>query len=222
MLKRGNSYISKNTLILNMGTASHCPSKIQKLCKHPSICYAWHSELQYDVAYQYRMKQAEYWLNTPEYHILLDIKEILRKNNLQNKIKYLRINESGDFYTQECVSILYCVAKELYYEFGIKTYGFTARSDLDFSLYKNSKFIFIKGSNWEGPNGSTYIYFNNTDKKCLKRCITVANKMPVECKGKCGSKCFVCMSKTSETIVIFKKHGNGVSKCNYFNYLNLP
>ena len=219
-VKAGNRYINKNTLILNMGTSSHCPAKVQGLCPHPSECYAWKNELQYDATYQYRMRQADYWLSHQNAGtIYADLTYIITAKipiKGARAIRFLRINESGDFYSQKCVDKLTSIAHRLKLHHNITTYGFTARRDLDYRWLNNE--AIITGSDFETDQGIAAMYRNSIEKIKLKRLwrITHPTKhMFHECEGKCGTSCFKCMRPTvpeKKLMVLFKKHGNGLSK----------
>ena len=99
-LKFGNHKLGSDTAIFNMGTAKECPARKLGLCdviNRGIRCYAEKAELQYPRTVPIaRKKQEEYWKSTPKEIILLDIgSRILSK---KGRIKYLRFNESGDFW----------------------------------------------------------------------------------------------------------------------------
>jgi hypothetical protein len=156
-IKAGNLKLGKDTAIINMGTAGACPSRRMGLCpviKSSMRCYAEKAEAIYPSVIRYRKKQAVYWLNTSASTIISDIYTFIKKKN--PAIKYLRFNESGDFFTQDDVDKLSEIADSLLVR-GIITYGYTARYDLD---YSNIKFL-LKGSSFDAPNGITYVARRN-------------------------------------------------------------
>ena len=106
-------------------------------------------------------------------------------------LKYFRYNEAGDFHSQKCVEKLNEIAKFLKDEYKIKTYGYTARKDLDFS----NVYFKVKNSNrgTNGNNGRVIVISKIEDLP--KRCYL--------CPGDCG-KCLICLTKRK---VVFLEHG---------------
>ena len=164
-LSLGNLKIGEDTLILNMGPAYGCPSDTLGKCACSAVCYAKKAEKQYPGARAYRRRQKFYWLQTSADDILNDIKHILenkrfretysnRLRPLKQKIQYLRLNESGDFWSQKCVNKLDHIARGLRREYNIITYTYTARDDLHF---ENCHFA-VKGSgHFHGNNGACIV-----------------------------------------------------------------
>jgi hypothetical protein len=68
------------------------------------------------------------------------------------KINALRFNESSDFHSQDCVNKLDYISCGLL-DYDVKTYGYSARLDLDFS---NVSFI-VRGSGFDCNNGKTVV-----------------------------------------------------------------
>lgn len=191
-LKFGNHKLPDNTAIFNMGTAMDCPSKQLGLCDvvNKGIrCYAEKAELQYpNTVPAYRTAQQTYWRNNTAETILSDI--IRKVQSRRKTTEYFRFNESGDFYDQSDVDKLSLVAAGLE-ELGIITYGYTARSDLDFT---NTKFL-VKGSgNLAGNNGNcTVIDSDGAVPDGYLVC-------PASCK-----RCNLCKIKVPHNIA-FRKH----------------
>ena len=158
----GNTKLDNNTLIINMGTAIDCPSAKLGMCnaiKNGATCYAQKAELLYtNNVPDYRRRQFSYWRNNTATKIGNDIiKKIGNKTG--GPIKYIRFNEAGDFWDQADVKKLSQIAKKLK-NFGIVTYGYTARRDLD---YSNVHFL-VKGSGHKkGNNGMTTIIAKDED-----------------------------------------------------------
>ena len=141
LIKWGNAKIPKETAVFNLGKASDCPSRALGLCQCPDICYAMNPERRFPkVVPQYRDRQKAYWLSHSADEFLRDFKDILTRK--RNKYNALRFDESGDFWSQECVNKMAKIAKFLK-PFGITTYCYTSRSDLDFS---DCKYLHIMGS----------------------------------------------------------------------------
>lgn len=140
-MKRGNSKIGKDTIIFNMGPATDCPSKRLGLCQleNPRHCYARIAELRFPSTLAYRKRQASAWITSTCAEIVADIQATRTK-----KVKYVRFNESGDFYTQSDVGKLAIIARLLP---DLVFYGYTARKDLSF-VYRPKNLV-ICGSGWK-------------------------------------------------------------------------
>ena len=190
--KFGNHKLPDSTLIFNMGKASDCPSRTLGLCETVNMgirCYAEKAEIQYsNVVPQYRDKQYAYWRTTSAEIILNDILNTINRRRKDTKL--FRFNESGDFWNQKDVNKLSHIAIGLKSK-GITTYGYTARSDLN---YKDVQFL-VKGSYNDSGNNGRCIVLNKTDP---------VPKGYIECPGSCKT-CSIC-SKNNKTNVAFRKH----------------
>jgi len=187
LCKFGNTKLPKTTMIFNMGSSLDCPSKELGLCLVANDCYARPPEKQYPDCLPYRDRQANYWLNTDTDTIINEIDTMLKRK--RNKTILFRFNEAGDFYSQECIEKLSKVADFLSSNYGIITYGYSSRADLDFS---NASF-FCKSSGYDnGNNGKTIVI----DKK---------EDLPagfVVCPG----SCFTCSLCVTGQDIAFIKH----------------
>ncbi len=191
-LKFGNHKLGDDTAIINMGPANTCPSKQLGLCEviNKGIrCYAEKAEIQYpNTVPAYRNAQETYWRNQRAETILQEIAE--RIQSRRKTTRYLRYNESGDFHDQQDIDKLSFVAEGLA-TIGVTTYGYSARSDLDFS---NSRFL-IKGSgSTKGNNGN---------------CTVIERDAPVPdgyliCPGSC-KRCNLCKINVPHNIA-FRRH----------------
>jgi len=191
-LKFGNHKLGDDTAILNMGPASTCPSRQLGLCEvvNKGIkCYAEKAEQQYpNTVPAYRTAQATYWRNTPAERILQEIAD--RIQSRRKSTFYLRYNESGDFYDAEDIRKLSFVAEGLR-TIGVTTYGYTARSDLNFT---GASFL-VKGSgSAEGNNG---------------HCTVIERDGPTPegylvCPGSC-KRCNLCKINVPHNIA-FRRH----------------
>lgn len=140
----GNSKLPKSTAIFNMGPAHKCPSRALGLCTLGDDCYAFKAEIQYaDTCIPYRIRQMAIWKLYPAISLAYAFLDAFSRK--RHKIKMLRLNESGDFWGQECVDKAEKIARKLA-ERGIITYAYTHRSDLDFS---NIKALYLRGSNFK-------------------------------------------------------------------------
>jgi len=154
LVSSGNLKIPRTTAIFNMGSATDCPSRRLGLCRAfvngKCVCYALKSEREYRPrTLPFRRKQKKYWMNTLAEKFATDFITM----NMLKTLPYnaLRLNESGDFWSQECVEKAEKIARILK-RYGITTYCYTARSDLDFSRCKR---LVVSGSGFckEGIKG---------------------------------------------------------------------
>ncbi len=149
LCKFGNEKAGDDTLLLNMGSATRCAAATKcRVLLERRKCYPKQVERLHPVVKIFRDRQEAYWLATAKEQIAEDI---LRKiDRRPTPTRYLRFNESGDFWSQECVDKLSYIAKALKSAANITAYGFSARSDLDFS---KAAFL-VKGSGHDhGNNG---------------------------------------------------------------------
>jgi hypothetical protein len=150
--------------------------------------------MQYPAVLPCRNKQQLYWLKNDAETIAADIIEILTKTRRKNaktgkmealyhSIKYLRMNESGDFWSQKCITKLSKIAERLMSCYGISTYTYTAREDL---YFKDASFNVKGSSNDAGNNGMTIAReihpTMNTYSECMKGQMRYFHKCPGDCK----------------------------------------
>lgn len=162
-IKRGNRKMPGNTLIFNMGPASCCPSKALGMCRVPDgHCYAYCDERFFGKpVVEYRLRQMQYWLKNDSDRIWRDFHTLFEKHRKALRhVDYLRYNESGDFWSQSCVTKLNAVATYLKEWHDVVTFGFSAREDLDFS---NATFL-VKGSGCDNGNNGKSIVINNIEE----------------------------------------------------------
>lgn len=221
-LSLGNDKLPDNTLILNMGSAKTCPSWKLGLCKvkcpitGKKECYALQPELMRPKVKAYRDRQEVYWKNTDKYQIVKDFETILNKHRkringklipLHKYVKYFRFNESGDFWSQDCIEKLDYLAAALK-KYAIKTYGYTAREDLDFSKVEHFR---VKGSsNTAGNNGiTTTLKMSEIEAKINKfNKVTISREFGRHEFKVCPMDCSVCgMCKNNRKInIVFPLH----------------
>ena len=182
-----------------MGSALRCPSKKLGLCKVAEKCYAKKAEVLYPNVLPYRRRQQLYWLQNDAGKIIEDFDKLLKRFRNISEIKYLRFNESGDFFSQNCVEKMSEISKFLQEEYSIITYGYTARTDLDF---EDTHFL-VKGSGGsEGNNGRTVV-INKKEADKFYNQKRLKNKWII-CPTDCRS-CDIC-KKQNGINVIFKLH----------------
>ena len=136
LIRAGNKKVPSTTAIFNMGSATDCPSRKLGFCQAnnrsgKNICYAKRAENEYRPnVLPFRRKQEAYWKSCTAEKFIVDF---LIMNSLKaSPFTALRFNESGDFWEQECVDKATHIARVLK-KYGIRTYCYTARKDLDFS-----------------------------------------------------------------------------------------
>lgn len=192
----GNTKLGPDTIILNMGAAYDCPSKALGMCAIPDNCYAAKAECMYPNVLPCCNAQKEYWLNTPKEDILSDITQALSIGKRSSKIRYLRFNESGDFWSQKCVDKLSYISAKLELRFGLITYGYTARHDLDYSTIN---FILRGSSHDKAPHGRTIARRLSPGQKQAKT-LSIDNTKYRVCPMDCR-KCRLCKANHRLNII---------------------
>lgn len=190
LCKFGNEKAGDDTLVFNMGSATRCPSRdLCPVLQEGRGCYPSGVEARHPEIAVFRDRQGAYWQRSAQEQIVADILD--RTVRRQAATRYLRFNEAGDFWSQECVEKLSYVAEQLFQAAGIVTYGFTARRDLDFG---RAAFL-VKGSGHQrGNNGScTVISQHDTVPGGYVLC-------PEDC-----TRCNLCMSRTWANIAFIER-----------------
>lgn len=199
----GNSKLGKDTLIINMTSATDCPSRAAGLCSLGSKCYAMKAERIYPQVLPFRRRQAQQWdQETPEQiaeSIMKAVTQSIKSHGPGSKkpdpskvISYVRVSEAGDFRSQADVEKLTKVAELLYDE--VIFYGYTARKDLNYTGIGGS--LVLNGTNFMIDN--TFVPAPTA---------TVALKMitpgPREfvCQGNCPT-CNHCKIAGNKTIYV--------------------
>lgn len=165
LIKRGNRKIGADTLIFNMGPANLCPSRDRGLCQVADKCYAIKAERQYHhVVPQFRFRQARFWLENDSKTIANTIKA-KKESVRRGSILYVRVNESGDFWSQECVDKLFEIANEVP---ELRFYTYTARRDLNFEGRPDN--LVINGSGFMVDNQFTAVNEVSGQFACVGDC----------------------------------------------------
>lgn len=197
LIGTGNQKLPRTTAIFNMSSAHDCPSfklgfcqailkRGKKAGKH--VCYAKHSETSMRPFVQpYREAQGKYWME-------LTAEDFVWQFLLLNSIKEvpytaLRFNEAGDFHGQACLDKAEKIARMLD-RFGVKTYCYTARRDLDFSKVRH---LIVSGSGFqkEGIRNEFKMIEKGDEKP----------KGYGECKGDCRV-CNRCQVRGKKTVIL--------------------
>ena len=196
----GNAKLSKTIAILNICPASLCPSAMLGLCqlKDVSTCYARQEEKVWaNTCIPSRLAMTEYWDRNVPWTIARDLVQL--NETKRTKVTALRINECGDFRHAGDVEKAEMLARYLAKK-GIKTYCYTARSDLDFS---DCRELTVNGSGWMAHNRFQVAY--RLDREDGKPIAIDKNDDPVACShvcpGKCGP-CSLCSEKAGNTIAV--------------------
>ena len=188
-VKFGNKKLPVSTAVFNMGSATRCPSEQLGLCPIGlKNCYAYKAEVQYNKSCpQYRDRQETIWKDTSASEFVQAIVDI--KKRKRTPFTTLRINESGDFWSQDCVDKTHIIAKELA-KHDIKVYIYTARCDLDFTA------ISTKDMGLNSSNQPLQM------KDGVSNCFNAVNDFTGE-NPKCVGDCKVCSicSLTSQKLI---------------------
>lgn len=149
LVSNGNRKIGKDTVILNITSAHDCVSDKKGLCKISHKCYAKKAEKQYKAVLPYRRRQEVQWDTMSGQQLAEAINDLVSRK--RSPVKYLRFSESGDFRAQKDVNKLIQLAENT----DLIVYGYTARSDLDFS--KRPSNMIVNGSSFMVDNSFTPI-----------------------------------------------------------------
>jgi len=192
-IKFGNHKLGDDTAIFNMGAATNCPAKTLGLCHVINIgfrCYAEKAEIQYPAVYPARELQEAQWKRFDPFSLASEI--LAKITNRRKFTRYIRYNESGDFWSQDDVNKLSLTTDYIHIQRpDITVYGYSARSDLDFS---KAKFL-VKGSHHNnGNNGRCEIINKNEEPQSGY----------LECPGDCRY-CNLCKIDRKHNIA-FRKH----------------
>lgn len=165
-VKRGNSKLGKNTLIINITSSTDCYSKRLGLCAIPNRCYAMNPEYRFPQSLPYRRSQEVIWDNTPAEDIAYQLIEM--QKHAYHKMQYLRFSESGDFKCQTDIYKMDNIARMIK-PYGLITYGYTARCDLDYSNVEN---MVVNATGFMVANKIQLVneYDNSMQLKCRNNC----------------------------------------------------
>jgi len=179
----GNHKLGKDTIILNMTSATDCPGRALGLCSMGAKCYAMKAERQYPACLPFRRRQAEQWDRESVTEIFKSI--ALRARRVKTPIQYVRLSEAGDFRTQADVEKANRLAI-LLSAINIRMYGYTARKDLNFTnLHDN----FVM-------NGTNFMIDNSFNPVPM-----ITGKLDAVCDGDCPN-CTLCKVKEHKNIEI--------------------
>lgn len=190
----GNLKLGEDTLIFNMGAAIDCPSRkmgMCQVCTGGGKCYALKTELYHKddkgSAIRARRLQGKQWDKFSVEEIARQMTEIIEKHG----IKYVRLNESGDFRHQDDVNKASQLADLL--KGKAVVYMYTARRDLDYSNISDN--LVVNGSGFMVDNEFKFVPARE-----------FGNIQPDDnvCSGNCPT-CDWCKVKRGKTVLI-KQH----------------
>lgn len=188
----GNRKLPAETLIVNITSAQNCPSDKLGLCEISNVCYAKKCERIYK-NYLAKNLTIERWMQLWSDEQLKEILTVYIQN-APHTIKYIRLNEAGDFLDQESVNRWSNIAEWAFNTFNIKTYCYTCREDLDFSDVKFS----VNGSKPSINSDRHFICLNVNDFRNLP-------KGTVVCKADCKI-CKLCYDSNYKGVIYCKQH----------------
>jgi len=147
LIASGNLKIPKSTAIFNMSSATECASLKLGICSAvidgKNFCYAMKSERSYRPNVKpYRDRQRDYWLKVSAEEFVWHF--MLIQSLKPEPYTKIRLNEAGDFHSQECVDKAERIA-QLLHPYDVKVYCYTSRKDLDFSK-RRTNFLVVNGS----------------------------------------------------------------------------
>ena len=211
-LSNGNTKLGPDTLVINMTSATDCPSRRLGLCQlsNPADCYALKAERLYKECLPYRRRQADYYQNTTINRVIGDINAIIDQANRSKHVKavggirYIRFSESGDFTNQNKIRKLDLIALAIkYHHPEVQFYGYSARSDLDFS---RSPHLIVRGSGHDNGNAGRVIVRTLTADQKAQRTIIIDGTEYLICPGRCFG-CTICKSHdTAQRPLLIPKH----------------
>jgi hypothetical protein len=173
LVTHGNLKLGKDTLIFNITSAHNCVSNLINKCKIPEgKCYAKRIEVYRKHSKGFHEQQTMFWDVLPAWFIALNLRLVASRK--KEAIKYIRVNECGDFRSQGDVEKLKNIASYLPYTI----YCYTARDDLKFKNLPDN--LVVNGTGFKVDNKINII----TDKKWHK----------YACPGDCRY-CSMCKSK---------------------------
>ena len=126
---KGNSKLSSDTVIINVGCSSLCSSANLLLCENCRVCYALNSESRYLNTLIYRLEQLVRFESLSAEQIADQFKNL-------RVFKFLRVNEGGDIFNKADIYKIKAVAEILHRTKGVYTYLYTHRTDLNLKDYQ--------------------------------------------------------------------------------------
>lgn len=216
LIARPNSKMGEEVMIINTSSAMNCPSDKRGLCKNSKICYAKPLETLRKRVFEFHERQGKYFSETSVPDLWEDIENFL-KIPTGRKIKYLRWNAFGDFKDAEDIHKADMLSEALLIGYGIKSWAYTARKDLE-EEFKKCQVLRPLGTYWNGPGGMA-IACHERDKGSILVANPLAPKadpgepteMFMTCPGKCKACGYRCVSE-KPIYIAFPAHGSNRGK----------
>ena len=191
LITSGNTKLPRTTGIFNMSSAHDCSSRklgLCKACQQGANCYALRAETEMRKAVlPFRRRQEKFWKSVSAKDF---VSQFVLINSMREKpFSAIRINESGDFHTQNCVDKLEEITMRLR-RFGVRVYLYTSRSDLNFSKIRHA---IITGSNFKKAGITNTFRIVRDVKKERQKGESV-------CKGDCRV-CKLCLLHNMKIVV---------------------
>lgn len=201
----GNLKIGLDTLIFNMGSATHCASGLAGLCELFSTddCYATKSENLYPNVLPFRERQQEYWLNADMFHMAEAILKAF-SGRRDVPLKYVRINEAGDMHSDECLSKLKALAVMLP---DVQFYTYTHRKDIVVTAENMPSNLVINTSNYSVKGLNQFKVDTSIKCRSLK---TEAMDMRKQLRAKHGDDALTCIGDCSKCNLCKIQHGKTI------------
>lgn len=196
----GNKKLPKFIGIYNMTPARDCRANELGMCQAyvdgKCVCYAMQPEKQYPAVLPYRERQAAFWDYCVRECDINGFIEAMEEERKLSNIKYLRLNEAGDFRHQADVDFAILLADTLFEVHNIQVYLYTARHDLDYTRARDMGLRVIGSGFWkEGMSGT--FSFAADDSMIYDDALV--------CPGDC-TKCCICRDLKLKFHVIVRKH----------------
>jgi hypothetical protein len=175
---KGNLKVGKDTLIMNITSATDCMSRKLGTCQVPlNACYALKAEKQYKQVLPYRRRQEGKWDALSAEEIAEDLKLIASRAR-KVPVHFVRMQESGDFRHMGDVVKMSRIADLL--KGHLRVYTYTARKDLFQTPIRTSDNLVINGSGFMVDNNFKVV---NEDQL----------QPGAKCRGIKGGGCFGCL-----------------------------
>ena len=181
----GNIKIWIDTLIMNMTSATDCPSAKLGLCNVVASgnmwkCYAYRPEQFRPDCLPFRRRQAEQWDTESIGSIADQLNRAINSTRRKEAIKWVRFSEAGDFRNQADVNKMSRLASLL----DVPLYGYTARQDLNYDSRSPNMTL----------NGSGFMIDNE-----FQAVTEITSK--IVCQGNCRY-CHMCKRPHGATIQV--------------------
>jgi len=192
----GNKKLPESTMIVNLTSAQNCPAKQLGLCLVPDVCYAQKCERIYKLYRQKNLLVEDWLVRCPEEEIIRLLDAYIQGAKM--KISHLRIDEAGDFRDQNQIDQWNRICGYLKQKYGIISYTYTARSDLDFRSANN---IIVNASR-PGVKGSIRMFLCTPRDRFDQ---LQPDRNHYKCPGDC-KRCQMCATDKFKGIIYCRQH----------------